>query len=58
MNNLHCLKFNVMEKKGKCNHCKQPIYRGCKSVVIGSYNNVYRYYAKCFLLSFENEFNI
>lgn len=36
MNNLQGLKFHVMEKKGNCNHCKQPIDRGCKSVVIGS----------------------
>ena len=54
MNNLQGLKFHVMEKKGKCNHCKQPIDRGCKSVVIGSYTNVYRYCVKCFLLSVEN----
>ena len=58
MNNLQGLKFHVMEKKGKCNHCKQPIDRGCKSVVIGSYTNVYRYCVKCFLLSVENEFNV
>ena len=58
MNNLQGLKFHVMEKKGKCKHCNQPIEKGCKSVVIGSYNNVYRYCVKFFLLSVENEFNV
>ena len=58
MNNLQGLKFHVMEKKGKCKHCNRPIERGCKSVLLGSYNNVYRYCVKCFLLSVENEFNV
>lgn len=58
MNNLKGLEFHVMEKKCKCNHCKQPIDRGCKSVVISSYMNVYRYCVKCFLLSVEIEFNV
>lgn len=58
MNNLQCLKFHVMEKKGKCKNCEQPIERGCKSVLLVSYTNVYRYCVKCFLLSVENEFNV
>ena len=58
MKNLQGLKFHVMEKKGKCKHCNQPIEKGCKSVVIGSYNNVYRYCVKCFLISVENWFNV
>ena len=58
MNSLQGLEFHVMEKKGKCKHCNQPIEMDCKSVVIGSYTNVYRYCVKCFLLSVENEFNV
>ena len=58
MNNLQGLKFHGMEKKGKCKHCEQPIEKGCKSVLLSSYNNVYRYCVKCFLLSVENEFNV
>ena len=58
MNNLQGLKFHVMEKKGKCKNCNQTIDRGCKSVLLGSYNNVYRYCVKCFLLSVDNEFNV
>lgn len=58
MKSLQGLNFHVMEKNGKCKHCNQPIERGCKSVLLGSYNNVYRYCVKCFLLSVENEFNV
>ena len=58
MNNLQGLRFHVMEKKGKCKHCNQPIDKGCKSVVIGSFTNVHRYCVKCFLLSVESEFNV
>ena len=58
MNNLQGLKFHVMEKKGECKHCNQPIERGCNSVLLGSYNNVYRYCAKCFLISVENWINV
>ena len=58
MSDLQGLKFHIIEKKGKCKYCNQQIERGCKSVVIGSYTNVYRYCVKCFLLSVENEFNV
>lgn len=58
MSGLQGLKFHVIEKKGKCKHCEQSVESGCKSVLLGSYNNVYRYCVKCFLLSVEIEFNV
>lgn len=42
------LSVDVMKRKGKCQACKCEIPAGSKSVVLGSYNNTYRYCLGCF----------
>ena len=45
------LEFYLLQRKGKCKECQSELPVGTKTVVLGSYNNEYRYCLDCF--SFE-----
>lgn len=52
------IEFTVLKRKGKCQHCANELLSGTKTVVLGSYTNLYRYCVPCFLKTIENEFNV
>lgn len=52
------LAFSVLKRMGKCQNCSQPITKGTKSVVLGSYSNEYRYCIPCFISNIEVELDV
>lgn len=52
------IKFVVVSRKAKCRECQSELSAGTKTVVLGSYNNEYRYCLSCFAYIIEQHCHI
>lgn len=52
------LDFVVLKRKGFCSNCKSELLSGTKTILLGSFNNKYRYCTTCFLKRIEQEFDV
>lgn len=58
MSKLQGLKFEVLKRRGKCRACNSELLSGTKTVLVGSFTNVYRYCLNCLSDCIEDNVDI